>query len=173
MNNLYLVDGSDGMRIAVGPRQANWLLGEGHVTLERSEQTSARTGVNFYKAAALNAQEINELVCATRELAECDLCPPPRPATSIVRVRNAFNVELPGLGWPAFNRPVFLCESCAELVRANAKLQLISATVEGWARRALDEGILPHEARKVAGAYFGGFIRAVFAHRQGPPEALS
>lgn len=172
-HRLHIIEGADDQRMLVGPRQAGWLAEKGLIELVQYQQTSAATGVNTYRATeGHTAQQLNELTLSEIELLECDFCPPSVQAAARIHVRPGFTIDLQALGRPALGRDVFVCAECAQLVRSNAKLELLDRIVEAYVKVGLSYGNLPHQTRSVVGPQMGGFIRAVFANRQGPPEEL-
>jgi hypothetical protein len=133
---LYIIEDQAGRRMTVGKIQATWLEAEGHTEFTGYEQTSPRTGVNFYRSTSLDVEALNELVLAERDLRQCDFCHAEEGPWRI-RIRRRFR----SIAGP-FKRDAFACPECAELIAVNRWDELVNRAVARLIRVARDLGQL-------------------------------
>lgn len=173
MTQLYVVEGADGQRIALGPLQADWLERGGFI--ERTGEPGL-----WRTLQGLTMDDVNNLVLSQPELRECDFC---RTSPAGWRINcRPFKLELgpyadARLGGP--DRPLFACDVCVRYVRENRKQQLIDYVIATTVEKARSMGgymrqiaetqpwwrIKEHLAPTVKEVVYG-----MFAHRIGEPE---
>jgi hypothetical protein len=174
MTHLYIIEGSDGQCVALGPVQTMWLERGGFV--ERTEHPELWRALH-----GLTHQQIHEMVLAQPELRECDFCRE-IPAGWRINCRPFALTLGPNagarLGGP--DRPLFACDVCVRYVRENRKDQLVEYVIAATVEKAKTLGDDPaaRAARSqpwpVIKKHLAPTVREVvygmFGHRIGFPE---
>lgn len=166
--NLHLITDSAGNTMSVGEVQAEWLLENDYI------YEGERPGE--YGSYELTVQQLQDETHKHPEIRECDFCRAIPTAWRInVRPFIATLADTP----QRFERPVWACDPCAELVRCNCKARLVF--------RAIAENIkyhdkhyplsadalrrVPkHELRQQIQPQLRDFVYKVFGARIGRPE---
>lgn len=174
---LHIVEDSHGRQMTVGDVQAAWLLDEGYVERYDYERTGPANAIVRYTALdGRTVEQLNELVMAEPGNRECDFCRT-IPSEWIVNVRP-FQITKGPTPAP-FTRPVFVCDTCEPLVRANDKSALMDRMFDSTIQRAMTLGgdaaahisaLDPEQARKGLAPILREFVSLVFANRRGFPE---
>lgn len=174
---LHIVEDHQGRQMTVGDVQAAWLVDEGYAERTNYQRTGPANAIVSYKALdGRTVDTLNEMVMAEPGNRECDFCRA-IPSEWIVNVRP-FKIEKGPTPAP-FTRPVFVCDECEPLVRANDKPALMERMFESTVQRAMTLGgeaaahvasLGPEQVRKGLAPVVREFVGLVFANRQGYPQ---
>ena len=168
---LFVIEGVDGQRVAVGPRQAHWLRDGGFI--ERAEEESLWRALH-----GLTMAQVNDLIMSQPELRECDFCRQPSAPWRIncrpfQLSKGPFAGARLGGATGRCSRATCASATCGRTARSNSwttRSRAPSSLRAGWAAGcARSRRRTPGCSRARTAPAVREMVYGMFANRQGWP----